>query len=196
MPQMKSLAGVAANTRPLVLTRSPWVATAARADVPAFAIDPSAFSTTLARPPRLLPGVGLAVRSVAPRARYSSYQRISRIRSSATCLLAARGVSRCTASRTSVTSENITVAPARTRRSAANPTAGLQVTPENASLPPHCRPTTSSDAGTVSRCRRFSCSSRFSAARRIAATTSANPCSSCMRTTRGSFSKMGNRTKL
>ncbi len=30
----------------------------------------------------------------------------------------------------------------RTSRSAACPTAGLHVTPENASLPPHCRPTT------------------------------------------------------
>ena len=193
---MKSLAGVAAKTNPFVVTRSPWLATAARADVPALAMEPSAFSTTLARPPRLLPGVGLAVRSVSARARYSSYQRISRIKSSATCLLAARGVSRCTASRTSVTSENITVAPARTSRSAANPTAGLQVTPENASLPPHCSPTTSSDAGTVSRRRRFSCSKRFSAARRIAATTSANPRSSCMRTTRGSLSNTGKRARL
>src|SRR5438128_2475272 len=65
--------------------------------------------------------------------------------------LAARGVSRWMASRTSVTSENITVAPARTSRSAANPSAGLAVTPEKASLPPHCIPTTSADAGQVSR---------------------------------------------
>ena len=57
------------------------------------------------------------------------------------------------ASRTSVTSENITVAPARTSRSAAKPTAGLAVTPEKASLPPHCRPTTRSEAGQVSRRR-------------------------------------------
>ena len=59
----------------------------------------------------------------------------------------ARGVSRWIASRTSVTSENITVAPQRTNRSEAQPTAGLAVTPENASLPPHCVPTTSSEAG-------------------------------------------------
>ena len=58
-------------------------------------------------------------------------------------------------SRTSVTSENITVAPARTSRSVQKPTAGLAVTPENASLPPHCTPTTSSLAGTVSRRRAF-----------------------------------------
>ena len=35
------------------------------------------------------------------------------------------------------------------------PTAGLAVAPENASLPPHCTPTTSADAGTVSRRREF-----------------------------------------
>ena len=58
-------------------------------------------------------------------------------------------------SRTSVTSENITVAPARTSRSVQKPTAGLAVTPQNASLPPHCTPTTSSLAGTVSRRRAF-----------------------------------------
>src|SRR6266849_2630788 len=40
------------------------------------------------------------------------------------------------ASRTSVTSENITEAPARTSRSAAKPSAGLAVTPENASAAP------------------------------------------------------------
>ena len=55
------------------------------------------------------------------------------------------------ASRTSVTSENITVAPARTSKSAAKPTAGLAVTPENASLPPHCSPTTRSDGRARSR---------------------------------------------
>ena len=51
-------------------------------------------------------------------------------------------------SRTSVTSENITVAPARTSRSLQKPTAGFAVTPLKASLPPHCTPTTSSLAGT------------------------------------------------
>ena len=56
-------------------------------------------------------------------------------------------------SRTSVTSENITVAPARTSRSLQKPTAGFAVTPLKASLPPHCTPTTSSLAGTVSRRR-------------------------------------------
>src|SRR5688500_4268929 len=58
---MKSLAGVAANTRPFAVTRSPGAVTAISAVLPAFATDPSAFSTTLASPPRLLPGVGLAL---------------------------------------------------------------------------------------------------------------------------------------
>jgi len=66
VPQMKSLAGVAAKTKPLAVTRSPGPATAASAVLPALATDPSAFSTTLARPPRLLPGVGLALRSAEP----------------------------------------------------------------------------------------------------------------------------------
>jgi hypothetical protein len=54
---MKSLAGVAANTKPLAVTFSPCVATARSAVLPALAMLPRAFSTMLARPPRLLPGV-------------------------------------------------------------------------------------------------------------------------------------------
>ena len=41
-----------------------WIAV-----LPDLAIDPRAFSTTLAKPPRLFPGVGLALRSADPRAR-------------------------------------------------------------------------------------------------------------------------------
>ncbi len=67
-------------------------------------------------------------------------------------------------SRTSVVSENSTVAPARTSRSDITPTAGLAVTPDNASLPPHCTPTTSALAGTVSR-RRASSRARCTRAR-------------------------------
>jgi len=55
----------------------------------------------------------------------------------ATSGVAARLVSWAMPSRTSVTSENIAVAPARTGRSVQKPTAGLAVTPEKASLPPH-----------------------------------------------------------
>ncbi len=76
--------------------------------------------------------------------------------SRATPGVAARAVSWSMPSRTSVTSLNITVAPARTSRSVQKPTAGLAVTPLNASLPPHCTPTTRALAGTVSRRRRFS----------------------------------------
>ncbi|MDT4828481.1 hypothetical protein FQZ97_618660 [compost metagenome] len=83
---------------------------------------------------------------------------------SATSGVDAREVSWSMPSRTSVTSENITVAPARTSRSVQKPTAGLAVTPEKASLPPHCTPTTSSLAGTVSRrrwLRRARCASAW-----------------------------------
>src|ERR1022692_4976260 len=62
VPQMKSLAGVAANTSPRVEIFSPCVATARSAVVPDLATLPSAFSTMLASPPRLLPGVVLALR--------------------------------------------------------------------------------------------------------------------------------------
>ena len=75
---MKSLAGVAANTNPFEFTFSPCDATDMMAEDPAFAIDPNAFSTMFAKPPRLFPGVGFALRSARPSARYSSYQRISR----------------------------------------------------------------------------------------------------------------------
>ena len=114
-----------------------------------------AFSAMLDRPPALLPGVVLALRSTRPRSRYWSYQPSSRTMSSATCGVAARRVSCSTASRTSVFSENMMVPPARTTRSAMWPTAGLAVTPENASLPPHCTPTTKALAGTVWRRRAF-----------------------------------------
>jgi hypothetical protein len=86
---------------------------------------------------------------------------------SATSGVAARAVSWSMPSRTSVVSLNITVAPARTSRSVQKPTAGLAVTPLKASLPPHCTPTTSSLAGTVSRRRAFRRSRWASAWRRM-----------------------------
>ena len=67
MPQMKSLAGVAAKTSPRAVTFSPWEATARMAVLPALAMLPRAFSTMLAIPPRWLPGVVLAERSRLPR---------------------------------------------------------------------------------------------------------------------------------
>ena len=78
-------------------------------------------------------------------------------------------------SRTSVVSENMTVAPARTSRSVQTPTAGLAVTPEKASLPPHCTPTTRADAGTVSRRRAFSRSRCTVAEARIESIIEAKP---------------------
>ncbi len=88
-------------------------------------------------------------------------------------------------SRTSVTSLNITVAPARTSRSVQKPTAGLAVTPLKASLPPHCTPTTSSLAGTVSRRRAFSRSRCSSAVVMIESIIDMKPTcwSSCRHTT-------------
>ena len=88
-------------------------------------------------------------------------------------------------SRTSVVSENITVAPARTSRSVQKPTAGLAVTPLKASLPPHCTPTTSSLAGTVSRRRAFRRSRCSSAVAMIESIIDMKPtcASSCRHTT-------------
>ena len=69
VPHTKSPAGVAANTSPLRRTRSPWDSTSAMALVPDFAMHPSVFSTMFTRPPALLPGDGLALRSMPPAAR-------------------------------------------------------------------------------------------------------------------------------
>ena len=148
-------------------------------------IEPMAFSTMLDRPPFLLPGVVLALRSAPPRPRYSSYHCISRTMAAATSGVAARAVSWATPSRTSVVSENMMLAPARTSRSAAKPTAGLAVTPENASLPPHCTPTTRSDAGQVSRRRAFRRSRWYSAVCMIESIIDMKPTcfSSCRHTT-------------
>ncbi|MCY1538187.1 hypothetical protein D9M68_737140 [compost metagenome] len=91
------------------------------------------------------------------------------------------------ASRTSVTSENITVAPARINRSEAKPSAGLAVMPENASLPPHCMPRISSEAGTVSRRRWSSLRRRTSASAMICSIISPKPVlESCRRYSHGS----------
>jgi hypothetical protein len=69
VPQMKSLAGVAANVMPFLRTRSPGDSTSTIAVVPDLTIEPSDFSTMLASPPFLLPGVVLALRSASPFAR-------------------------------------------------------------------------------------------------------------------------------
>ncbi|MNY56420.1 hypothetical protein D3C86_1925010 [compost metagenome] len=69
VPQMKSLAGVAQNHRPLPRTRSPGETTPAMGLEPDLAIEPMAFSTMLFSPPFLLPGVVLALRSAMPRCR-------------------------------------------------------------------------------------------------------------------------------
>ncbi|MNE53471.1 hypothetical protein D3C80_1482030 [compost metagenome] len=92
-------------------------------------------------------------------------------------------------SRTSVFSENITVAPARTSRSAATPRAGLAVTPEKASLPPHCMPSTSSEAGQVSRRRVSKTFRRSSIMPMICSTMPAKPLAeSCRRNSQASSS--------
>ena len=97
---------------------------------------------------------------------------------------AARWVSWSAASRTSVFSLNMMVAPARTSRSAAKPTAGLAVTPEKASLPPHCTPTTRALAGRVWRRRALSRSRCGRALCTMLSSMDMNPtwCSSCRQT--------------
>ena len=69
VPQMKSLAGVAANSMPFCAAFSPGESTPVIGLEPDFTIEPSDFSTILASPPFLLPGVVLALRSAPPRAR-------------------------------------------------------------------------------------------------------------------------------
>ena len=69
VPQMKSLAGVAANSMPFCRAFSPGDSTPAIGPEPDLTIEPNDFSTMLASPPFLLPGVVLALRSAPPRAR-------------------------------------------------------------------------------------------------------------------------------
>ena len=69
VPQTKSLAGVAAKISPFWLIRSPGASTPAIGLVPDLMTEPIAFSTMLERPPFLLPGVVLALRSASPPAR-------------------------------------------------------------------------------------------------------------------------------
>jgi len=110
----------------------------------------------------------------------------------------AREVSWSMPSRTSVTSENITDAPARTSRSVQKPTAGLAVKPLKASLPPHCTPTTSSLAGTVSRRRALRRRRCCSAWRRMESTMDMKPtwASSCRQTTSSACSRSSTMGKL
>ena len=143
--------------------------------VPDLTTDPSAFSTILLSPPFLLPGVVLALRSAEPICRYASYHFISAISFWATVSSAALATNCPMASRTSVTSEKKTVPPARTIRSAAKPATGLPVSPEKASLPPHCMPTTRSATGQVSRLRALSFSRCILAVSIAASTISWNP---------------------
>ena len=63
VPQMKSLAGVAAKINPFSRTRSPGDSTPAIGLVPDLITEPIAFSTMFDNPPFLLPGVVLALRS-------------------------------------------------------------------------------------------------------------------------------------
>ena len=66
VPQMKSLAGVAAKISPFSRTRSPGDSTPEIGLVPDLITEPIAFSTMLESPPFLLPGVVLALRSASP----------------------------------------------------------------------------------------------------------------------------------
>ena len=68
---MKSLAGVAAYTRPRWsrASFSPGGKQLEMAELPLLIIEPMAFSTILDKPPALLPGVVLALRSTLARAR-------------------------------------------------------------------------------------------------------------------------------
>ena len=68
-PSLGALAGVAAYVRPLRASFSPGASTPVIGALPDFTIEPMAFSTMLARPPFLLPGVVFALRSTEPRAR-------------------------------------------------------------------------------------------------------------------------------
>ena len=110
-PHTMSLAGVAAKISPCFVGRSAGDSTSTMGEVPDLAMEPMAFSTILASPPFLFPGVGLALRSTWASSRYLSYQRISAASLSRTSSLTQRSAMKCTPSRTSVTSLKSTVPP-------------------------------------------------------------------------------------
>ena len=68
-PHTMSLAGVAAKISPCLVGRSAGESTSTMGEVPDLAMEPMAFSTMLAKPPFLLPGVGFASRSTWPSSR-------------------------------------------------------------------------------------------------------------------------------
>ena len=120
VPQMKSLAGVAAKTSPLAVTSRrgrprPSMARAAR-----FGHDAERLLDDVGEAAAFVAGRGIgAAVGVAARQIFVVPAHLADQGAARPPALTARGVSRCMASRTSVTSENMTVAPARTRRSAA-----------------------------------------------------------------------------
>ncbi len=146
---MKSLAGVAAKIRPFCFTFSPGDNTPEIAELPDLMIEPIAFSTMFDNPPFLFPGVVFALRSAPPRFRYVSYHCISRMIACATSALA--GTARQLIDAVSNLGDFGKTSPSRPHapaESVAKPTAGFAVSPENASLPPHCTPITRSPQDT------------------------------------------------
>src|SRR3954470_20705080 len=89
------------------------------------------------RPPSLLPGDGLLLISAPKRPAYYSHHLIRSRSFWPTSGRTARRVSRCSARYISVVSPRTAVPPCATTRSAATPSAGLAVTPELPSDPPH-----------------------------------------------------------
>ena len=100
----------------------------------------------------MLPGEGWAPRRSTPISLATASRRATAWRIfSPTSGVEARAANRRSAPMNSVTSERITVPPSRTKMSAAAPTAGFAVTPDQASEPPHSTPTMSLEIGTGSR---------------------------------------------
>ena len=143
---------------------------------PPFLAAPSDFSSSVVRPPAMLPGAGWPPRTSMPMAPATLSKRaIMATSASPTSGETARRASRCSAPISSEVSARIDVPPAATSRSLAMPSAGFAVMPESASEPPHSSPREMAESGAVCTAwRRASAVSR-STSGAVAATVAALP---------------------
>ena len=139
--------------RPGPLGRCASSRTPAMGALPDLAMAPSDFSSMVLRPAAMLVGPGLLPSKSSPLDLASCSRRSTAATNSvATCALAARLASRCSAPSHSRVSPKMSCAPACSSRSATKPISGLATMPELGSERPHSRPTHRSDR--AARCLR------------------------------------------
>ena len=154
------------TSAPRFVGRTACSSTSTMGRVPPLRMQPRLFSSSVERPPALLPGVGWPARQSCPApARCFSYSSQTRMISRWISGVAARFARTCSPPIHSMDSLIIAEAPMSTRMSLSSPTAGLQAMPDVASEPPHSMPSRSSDAGKSSFCCMPACCAMSRAAR-------------------------------